>query len=215
MLMATLSELENAGGLSGFGAQKQISLRLGVAPIHQSYETLLSLATLGIFAAVSLLKPDSAAQSLAATVDALIGTNEEQFLASLTDDDYERLVESLDKLINVVGENENHLLAPLVDFIGKLIEKYKEEPDMTESRLPGRGLRSAYNADEPEYTPAQLDLINSQYQNPAQGTAALQMTGERPPGRGLRSAYNADEPEYTPAQLDLINSQYQNPAQDR
>ena len=213
MLMATLSKLENAGSLSGFGDQKQISLRLGLAPIHQSYETLMSLATLGFFAAASLLKPDSAAQSLAATVDALIGIDEEQFLASLTDDDYERLVASLDKLIDVVGENENHHLAPLKDFIGKLIEKYKEEPDMTESRLPGRGLRSAYNADEPEYTPAQLDLIKSQYQNPTQDAPAIQMTGSHPPGRGLRSAYNTDEPEYTPAQLDLIKSQYQNPAE--
>ena len=57
MLMATLSEFEES---HGFGAQKQISLRLGLAPIHQSYETLLSLATLGLFAAASLLKPDGA-----------------------------------------------------------------------------------------------------------------------------------------------------------
>ena len=34
----------------------------------------------------------------------------------------------------------------------------KEEPNMTDLRSPGRGLRSAYNTDEPEYTPAQLDL---------------------------------------------------------
>ena len=205
MLMATPRGLEDTGGLSGFGAQEQISVRLGLALIHQSSETLLSLATLGIFAAASLLKPDSPVQSLATTVDALVSETEEPFLASLTDDDYERLVASLDKLIDIVGENENHLFAPLKDFIANLIEKYEEEHDM-KKLLPGRGLRAAYNADEPEYTPAQLELIKSQYQNPA----VRQRTASRLPGRGFRAAYNADEPEYTPAQLELIKSQRQN-----
>ena len=54
----------------------------------------------------SLLKPDSAAQSLTAAIDALVGETEEPFLASLTDDDYERLTACLDKLIDVVGENK-------------------------------------------------------------------------------------------------------------
>ena len=203
--MAMLREFEGFGGSSEFGVQKQISLRLGLAPIHQSSEILLSLATLGIFAAASLLKPDSPVQSLATTVDALIGTNEDQFLGSLTDDDYERLVTSLDKLIDVVGEDETHSFAPLMNFIRNLIEKYEEDHDM-KKLLPGRGLRVAYNADEPEYTPAQLELIKSQYQNPA----VRQKTASRLPGRGLRAAYNADEPEYTPAQLELIKSQRRN-----
>ncbi len=76
--------------------------------------------------------------------------------------------------------------------------------------LPGRGLRMAYDADEPEYTPDQLNLIKSQYQNSDQDPTAMQMTGARSPGRGLRTAYDADEPEYTPDQLNLIKSQYQN-----
>ncbi len=75
-------ESEDAGRLSEFGARKQASVRFGLSSMDQSSETLLSLATLGIFAAqqrdaiqfawaittASLLKPDSAAQSLAAAV---------------------------------------------------------------------------------------------------------------------------------------------------
>ena len=40
----------------------------------------------------------------------------------------------LDDLIDVVGENENHPLAPLMEAIGVLIEKYEDEhvPELTE-----------------------------------------------------------------------------------
>lgn len=89
-------------------------------------------------------------------------------LTTLTENDYQELVAALDKLIDVVDEDENHFLAPLMEFIGNLIEKYEEEVGMTASRPPGRGLRAAYNADEPEYTPAQLNLIKSQRQNPTE-----------------------------------------------
>ena len=152
-------------------------------------------------------------QSLVAAVDALVGVTEDHFLTSLTEDDHQRLVASLDKLLDIVGENENHFLVPLMDFIDNLIEKHEEKPNKTGLRLPGRGFRTTSNTDEPEYTPAQLDLINSQYQDPAQDAVSLQMAGASPPGRGLRTASNADELEYTPAQLDLINSQYQDPAE--
>ena len=222
MLTAASVGPEDAVGLSSFVAQKQTSIRFGLAPTPQSSDTILSpvifaqqrdaIQSASEMPVAPLLKPDSAAQSLATAVDALVGETEEPFLASLTDDDYKRLVACLDKLIDVVEENENHLFAPLVDFIADLIEKYEEDHDMKKLLL-GRGLRAAYNADEPEYTPAQLNLIKSQYQNPAQEPTAIQMTESRSPGRGLRAAYNADEPEYTPAQLNLIKSQYQNPAE--
>jgi hypothetical protein len=140
-------------------------------------------------------------------VDTLVNITEDQLLTTLTKNDYQELVAVLDKLIDVVGEDENHFLAPLMEFIGNLIEKYKGEVDMTASRPPGRGLRAAYNADEPEYTTAQLNLIKSQRQNPT----VRQRTASRPPGRGLRAAYSVDEPEYTTAQLNLIKSQRQNP----
>ena len=48
--------------------------------------------------------------------------------------EYQRLVAVLDDLIDVVGEDENHPLASLMEVIGVLIEKYEDEhvPELTE-----------------------------------------------------------------------------------
>ena len=48
--------------------------------------------------------------------------------------EYQRLVAVLDDLIDVVGENENHPLASLMEVIGVLIEKYEDEhvPELTD-----------------------------------------------------------------------------------
>ena len=48
--------------------------------------------------------------------------------------EYQRLVTILDDLIDVVGENEDHPLASMMEVIGVLIEKYEEEhvPELTE-----------------------------------------------------------------------------------
>ena len=47
--------------------------------------------------------------------------------------EYQRLTEVLDNLIDVVGENEDHPLASLMEVIGVLIEKYEDEhvPELT------------------------------------------------------------------------------------
>ena len=47
---------------------------------------------------------------------------------------YQRLTEVLDNLIDVVGEDEDHPLASLMEVIGVLIEKYEDEhvPELTE-----------------------------------------------------------------------------------
>ena len=45
----------------------------------------------------------------------------------LTAKDYEMLTTMLDDLIDVVGENENHVLVPLMDLIGELIETYEDK----------------------------------------------------------------------------------------
>ena len=47
--------------------------------------------------------------------------------------EYQRLVAILDDLIDVVGENEDHPLASMMEVIGVLIEKYEEEhvPELT------------------------------------------------------------------------------------
>ena len=48
--------------------------------------------------------------------------------------EYQRLVAILDDLIDVVGENEDHPLASMMEVIGVLIEKYEEEhvPELIE-----------------------------------------------------------------------------------
>ena len=43
------------------------------------------------------------------------------------DSEYWQLVSILDELIDVVGEDENHPLASLMDVIGVLVEKYEDE----------------------------------------------------------------------------------------
>ena len=43
-----------------------------------------------------------------------------------TEAEYEELVKLLDRLIDEVGESENHPLASLMEVIGVLIEKYED-----------------------------------------------------------------------------------------
>jgi HTH-type transcriptional regulator/antitoxin HigA len=51
-----------------------------------------------------------------------------------TDEDYQELVELLDRVTDEVGEDENHPLASLMDVLGVLIEKYEDEqvPELTD-----------------------------------------------------------------------------------
>ncbi len=53
---------------------------------------------------------------------------------SCTEEEYEQLVELLDRLIERVGEDENHPLASMMDVIGVLIENYEAEhiPELEE-----------------------------------------------------------------------------------
>ena len=44
-----------------------------------------------------------------------------------SDNDYQRLVKTLDYLIDEIGDNENHELSPVMETIGKLIENYEEQ----------------------------------------------------------------------------------------
>jgi HTH-type transcriptional regulator / antitoxin HigA len=43
------------------------------------------------------------------------------------EDDYQELVQLLDRVTDKVGEDENHPLASLMDVLGVLIEKYEDE----------------------------------------------------------------------------------------
>ena len=192
-----VTPMSDSAELSGFGTQKRVFVRFGSSPIQQSYETILSLVILGIF-----LKPDSVTQSLTAAVDTLVNEAEDQFLDSLTDNDYKRLVESSNKIASVIGENENNFLAPLMDFIDNLIKKHKEKIGMTDLpepqnkeepegaweallRLGPRGLEAAYGEDEYDYT------VES---GESEGAwEALLRLGPR----GLETAYGEDEYDYT------------------
>ena len=44
-----------------------------------------------------------------------------------TEHEYDRLVQILDSLIDLVGEDETHPFASLMEIIGVLIEKYEDE----------------------------------------------------------------------------------------
>jgi HTH-type transcriptional regulator/antitoxin HigA len=44
-----------------------------------------------------------------------------------SEEDYGRLVALLDDLIDLVGENESHPLASLMEIVGVLIENYERE----------------------------------------------------------------------------------------
>ena len=50
-----------------------------------------------------------------------------------TESEYDRLVQMLDDLIDVVGEDETHPLASLMEILGVLIEKYEDQhvPEIT------------------------------------------------------------------------------------
>ena len=50
-----------------------------------------------------------------------------------TEQEYDELVRMLDTLIDVVGEDETHPLASLMEVIGVLIEKYEDQhvPEIT------------------------------------------------------------------------------------
>lgn len=47
--------------------------------------------------------------------------------------EYDRLVQMLDSLIDVVGEDESHPLASLMEVIGVVIERYEDQhvPEIT------------------------------------------------------------------------------------
>ena len=220
--------LEDAGGLSPFGVQKQATVRLS-----QSAETIQALAALGILGAQwrstaqsalvmaltalssSSTQADNPAQSFVAAVEMLVGFTEDKFLASLTDDDCQRLVAARDKLTDLVGEAENHLFTPLKDFIGSLIEKYEDTSDMARLAespdrrdalldLGPRGLAAAYGDDEPDYTDVTLIEVNPNYKR----IRAESGDGEHSSGRGLAAAYGDDEPDYTDVAFIEVNPNY-------
>jgi HTH-type transcriptional regulator/antitoxin HigA len=71
--------------------------------------------------------------NLAQTITAWSSISENVFVPH-TQEEYDRLVEMLDQLIDQVGEDESHPLASLMEVIGVLIENYETEhiPELEE-----------------------------------------------------------------------------------
>ena len=160
--------LEDAGELSGFGIQAPASVVFGSSSKRHTPNRIEEFFSgLSGPEPVQTYEKPEPTQSPVAAVAALVnavGENEDQLFASLTGGNYQQLVAILDRLIEVVGENKDHFLAPLMDFVGKLIEKYQEESDMTTSNVAHvSGLAAAYGEDEPEYTLDMLINKNPEY----------------------------------------------------
>ncbi len=78
---------------------------------------------------VSISKAVTLPQTIAAIVDkliVLIGEDENHLFSTWTADDIQRLVTARDRLKNAAGENENHPFVPLIDFIANLIKNSNE-----------------------------------------------------------------------------------------
>ena len=61
------------------------------------------------------------------------------------EEDYQRLVEVLDRLIDLVGEDESHPLASMMEVVGVLVAKYEEEyvPELEESNVAHKKVDSS------------------------------------------------------------------------
>ena len=90
--------------------------------------------------AVSPPYPETAYQWLVEVLDGLIAFGKKHGhygVINLTEEEYQWLDDILEELIYSVGENENHPLAPLMDFIIRVIANYEDKyvPKLTE-RFP-------------------------------------------------------------------------------
>ena len=91
---------------------------------------------------IETVNPHSATFSLSivTAVENLIeavGKGETKLFSSLTEDDYEKLVSILDGLIDEIGNDENHILATVMEFIAILIQNYEDEyvPELIEIQV--------------------------------------------------------------------------------
>ena len=114
-----------------FESQKQVPVKFDPSPMLQNFDLL---AARSVFVA----KAGGSSRSLGAVVETLVeivGESVAQLAASLTTDDYQRLAAAREKLIDTVGEDENHFFAPLINFITNLIRNCDEESNpSTEKR---------------------------------------------------------------------------------
>ena len=150
----------------------------------------------------------SVSESLAATVQTLVRLNEEEFLTSLTPDSYQQLTAVQAALSTVVGEDENHLFAPLATFISNLIKNQEDERKIrvSDKTRPMRGHAEKATEAEPEYTADMLISVNPHYEEPSET-----WNGTARPVRGRAEKTTEDEPEYTTDMLISANPHYEEP----
>ncbi len=85
--------------------------------------------------------------------------------------EYLNLVHTLDELIDEVGENEAHDLAPIIETIGKLIENYEEQHYPIMENSPIEAIKYLMK----EHHLKQTDLIEIG----SQGVVSEILTGKR------------------------------------
>ena len=107
------------------------------------------------FSVMSTTYPESAYQWLEEVLVGLIdfGNRHGHYgVINLTENEYEWLDDVLEELIYSVGENENHILAPLMDLVVHLISNYEDAyvPKLTEQniRLAEKGTTKIVSEDE-------------------------------------------------------------------
>ena len=82
------------------------------------------------------------------------------FSVPYTEKEYQDLVKTLDNLIDEVGENESHELAPVMETIGNLIENYESQNFKINGSTPIEALK--YLMQEHGLKQADLKEIGSQ-----------------------------------------------------
>ena len=85
-----------------------------------------------------------------------------------SESDYDRLSTVRHDLFAIVGNNDNHPLASLIEVVDTLIEKYESEKEISERdawhNFSLQMLSKAYGDDEPEYTTEMLKWVNPDYE---------------------------------------------------
>ncbi|MDF3821715.1 helix-turn-helix domain-containing protein [Leptospira sp. 96542] len=77
-----------------------------------------------------------------------------------TDKQYKKLVKILDELIDEVGNNEKHQLAPLLETVGNLIEEYENDHFLQPNAEPIEVLK--FLMQENNLTQKDLNILGSQ-----------------------------------------------------
>ena len=77
-----------------------------------------------------------------------------------TDKQYKKLVRVLDELIDEVGNNEKHQLAPLLETVGNLIEEYENDHFIQPNTEPIEVLK--FLMQENNLTQKDLNILGSQ-----------------------------------------------------